>query len=473
MIWKRKGPDPVLTWRIGTTRPRWLWIVGSSAALLALPLAFPLRGTEHAEWIRFLGRFHPVLVHLPIGMLLLLPILEIAGTSRTVFRETAGFVLNLTVAVCAITLALGILLAYGDGVTGPTVTRHMWGGIVLLVELLLCVAARAAGNCGKAQRVYPALLAVALITLAWTAHQGGSLTYGSDYLTRYMPTPMNRLFPPAASDAAYAGSVYVRAIHPIFDAKCVACHGGGKEQSGLRLDFYDLLIKGGKDGAVIVAGSPNRSPLLDRVTLSPADRHFMPAEGKTPLTSGEIATIRAWVVAGASPTATSVPGITLAVEEVWQPVPDYSSLMKEIYAMQTAGGAKLVAVSAKASDGLILRTVDVAPKFDDAQLARFERFAPFIVEAELGRTAVTDACFDTLSKFTSLRALHLEDTAVTGQALTKLSSLSQLSYLNLSGTRIANDALGPLKKMPNLRHIYLFNTAAESTHEANARRSTQ
>src|SRR5579864_109386 len=99
--------------------------------------------------------------------------------------------------------------------------------------------------------------------------------------------------------------------------------------------------------------------------------------------------------------------------------------------MQGSEAAKLVAVSATPSDGLILETHNVASNFDDAQLARLQRFAPFIVEAELGRTAVSDACFDTVSKFANLRALHLEGTAITGRNLAKLASLSQLTYLNL------------------------------------------
>jgi hypothetical protein len=149
--------------------------------------------------------------------------------------------------------------------------------------------------------------------------------------------------------------------------------------------------------------------------------------------------------------------------------------MNAIRQMQRLEGAKLVAVSAKPSDGLILRTVDVASTFDDAQLARFQPFTPFIVEAELGRTAVSDACFDTLSKFANLRALHLEGTAITGRSLAKLSSLSQLTYLNLSGTKVTSDALAPLKGMPNLRHIYLFDTPAEpaSADTNSTLRSTQ
>jgi uncharacterized membrane protein len=425
----------------------------------------PLNGQEHAEWVQFLGRFHPLLVHLPIGMLVLLPMLELAGKTRPALRDTAGFVLALTLMTGAIALCLGVMLAYGSGVMGTTVTRHMWGGTALLIQLLACVALRPAWTSGQAARVYPALLGVTLLTLVWTAHQGGSLTYGSDYLTRYMPAPLKRFLPIAstASDAAYAGSVYARSIHPIFDAKCVACHGASKEQAGLRLDFYELLMHGSKDGAVITPGNPDRSLLLQRVTLSPTDRHFMPAEKRTPLSPAEIAALHAWIQAGASPTATNVPGIFTEVSPDLpiQPVGDYGNLMSEIRQMQNSDGAKLVAVSAKPSDGLILRTIDVSSKFDDAQLAHFQKFAPFIVEAELGRTAVSDAAFDTLAKFTNLRAIHLEGTAVTGRELSKLSGLSQLTYLNLSGTKVTSGALAPLKAMPNLRRIYVFGTPAD------------
>ena len=134
----------------------------------------------------------------------------------------------------------------------------------------------------------------------------------------------------------------------------------------------------------------------------------------------------------------------------------------------------MVPVSANPSDGLILRTTDVAASFDDAELAKFRKFAPFIVEAELGRTLVTDACVETLVEFKNLRALHLENTKVSGRTLPKLSSLSQLAYLNVSGTKVTSEALAPLKNMPKLRHLYLFNTPAEpvSTAESNLR-STQ
>jgi len=118
-------------------------------------------------------------------------------------------------------------------------------------------------------------------------------------------------------------------------------------------------------------------------------------------------------------------------------------------------------VSSKPSDGLVLYTVDAAGSFGDAQLGQFQKFAPYIVEAELGRTAVTNASFSTLAMFTHLRAIHLEETRVTGDGLAKLAPLSQLTYLNLSGTQVTQAAVAPLASMKNLHHVYLYNTPAQ------------
>jgi hypothetical protein len=223
-------------------------------------------------------------------------------------------------------------------------------------------------------------------------------------------------------------------------------------------------MRGGRDGAVVIAGNPEQSILFQRITLPQSDKHFMPAEGRPPLKPEEIAWIKAWIQQGASPSTTSISGVTVAQgsqDRPIKPVGDYSSLMPEIRQMESGQGAKLVPVSSKPSDGLILSTVDVSAGFGDAQLAQFQKFAPYIVEAELGRTAVTDASFDTLARFTNLRALHLEGTAVTGAGLQKLAPLSQLTYLNLSGTKVTAAAAATLGSMKNLHHVYLFDTPAQ------------
>lgn len=447
----------------------WIGVACVCISVLLLPLFFPLDGKPHADWLQFLGRFHPLVVHLPIGLILVLPLVEFAGTRRQSFREAASFLLQISLGACVVSIFFGFLLAYGSGEMGTTVTRHMRGGILLVIELSLCLAVRSSWLRAGRSRLYVTLLTVVLVTLGWTAHQGGSLTHGGDYLTRYMPSPLKRILAPSAI-SSHPNSFFARHIYPVLDTKCVACHGTNKEQGGLRLDSYESLMVGGKDGIVIAPRNPERSLLLQKVTLPPVDPHFMPAEGRTPLTPEEIARIRAWVVAGAPPDATSVPGVFIAEDQEQAPPPvgDYSAFMAEIRQMQQSPGAQLAPVSADPSDGLILRTADVAGTFDDAQLRKFQRFAPFIVEAELARTTVTDAGVETLVQFKNLRALHLEGTAVSGQTLGKLSTLSQLTYLNLSGTKVTSDAVAPLKLDANLRHLYFFNTPAEPAPTADA-----
>lgn len=454
-----------------TTQAAWLAALLLSVVLILLPWIVRLDGKPHADWEQFLGRFHPLAVHLPIGLLVLLPILECVGAFRPALREAAGFVLALAFAASAAALLLGFLLAYGSGEAGATVTQHMWGGIALVIGTLLSMLIRPSWSTRALPYGYPILLACTLLALVWTAHQGGSITHGSSYLTEYMPAPLRRLVPAGANRDLDPASFYAKQINPIFDANCVSCHGQSKTSGGLRLETYDALMRGGTDGAVIVPGDPEKSLLLKRITLPDGHKLLMPAEGKPRLREEEVARIRAWIQEGASPTVLAVRGVSIAEPQPDAPivpVEDYSALEPLIQQMESGQGAKLKPVSSKPADGLVLYTVDAAASFDDEQLRQFEKFAPYIVEAELARTALTDASFDTLAKFTHLRALHLEGTAITGSNLAKLAPLSQLSYLNLSETKVTSSAVAALTSMKNLRHVYLFNTPAQPAAAADA-----
>lgn len=437
-----------------------------SAGLLLLPSIFKLDGKTHADWQQFLGRFHPLIVHLPISLILLVPLFEFAGRFRTSLREAAVVMLSLSLLGCMSAVALGYLLAYGGGETGAGITRHMWSGIALTLGVLLCLLLRPFWASGKLPGVYPGLLGCVFLLMARAAHQGGSLTHGDDYLTQYLPAPLKRLtqIRPAQPVLSVPDSFYTEHIHPVLDANCVACHGETKVKGGLRLDTYALLMKGGSDGPVVIPGQPEKSVLLERVMLPLDHKKFMPSEGKPPLKPEEITWIKAWVLQGASPTVASLVGVTIneKFRETGLPqVGDYSGRMAEIVRVEKSAGVTLVPISKHLGDGLILNTVNASTTFSDAQLAQFESFAPYIVEVELGRTRVTDACFRTLAKFTQLRAIHLEGTLVTGEDLAQLSQLSHLTYFNLSGTKVTAKAIAPLSSMKNLRHLYLYNTPAQ------------
>src|SRR2546426_9782511 len=77
-------------------------------------------------------------------------------------------------------------------------------------------------------------------------------------------------------------------ILPIFESRCVACHGADSPQQGLDLRSRAALIKGGKSGPAIQVGSSEKSLLMEKIIT----KQMPPEEPK--LTKEEIETIRAW-----------------------------------------------------------------------------------------------------------------------------------------------------------------------------------
>ncbi len=92
-----------------------------------------------------------------------------------------------------------------------------------------------------------------------------------------------------------------RDVRPILSDNCFACHGPdkGKRKADLRLDTKDGLF-GSKDApGPVVAGKPEESDVLDRLSSSDPEQKMPPkGSGKT-LTDEQVATIRRWIAEGA------------------------------------------------------------------------------------------------------------------------------------------------------------------------------
>lgn len=65
--------------------------------------------------------------------------------------------------------------------------------------------------------------------------------------------------PPAAEKKDLT---YAKDIKPILQASCLRCHGEQRPKGDLRLDNLEGVLKGGKDGKVLVAGDSKHSPLV-------------------------------------------------------------------------------------------------------------------------------------------------------------------------------------------------------------------
>lgn len=138
---------------------------------------------------------------------------------------------------------------------------------------------------------------------------------------------LSKLPPPAKKD----GVTYARDIRPLFEASCLRCHGNERPKAGLRLDSLEGVLKGSKEGKVIVPGKSQDSLLviavsrLDEEKAMPpkpraprgrpggGDGQQPPAGGPPgpggqgggrgpapkPLTAEQVGLIRAWVDQGA------------------------------------------------------------------------------------------------------------------------------------------------------------------------------
>ncbi|MCX7387954.1 MAG: DUF1549 domain-containing protein [Planctomycetales bacterium] len=100
---------------------------------------------------------------------------------------------------------------------------------------------------------------------------------------------------------------YIQAVKPILKSRCYACHGALKQESELRLDTGPSILKGGNSGPAVVAGMPDVSELLTRVTSADLTTR-MPPEGAA-LTAAEIAQIREWIELGAKGSAAELPDL--------------------------------------------------------------------------------------------------------------------------------------------------------------------
>ena len=261
--------------------------------------------TPDSNLTLFLGHLHPLLVHLPIGLIVLLVFLELLHRSARFAKatEAVGPVLLLAVPTSIAAAACGWLLASGGGYDARLLQLHRWTGIAVAA---LCTLVGLAHRLDLRQ-LYRLGLAACFVALVGASHFGGSLTHGKDYLSRYAPRPLRKLLGGGQAESASVNKPSVLAekqafeqvVKPVLGRYCVPCHGPEKAKSGLRLDSLQAALKGGEHGAVIVPGKSAESEFIKRMTLPPDQDDHMPPDGKPQPSADDLALLRWWVDAGA------------------------------------------------------------------------------------------------------------------------------------------------------------------------------
>jgi mono/diheme cytochrome c family protein/uncharacterized membrane protein len=314
------------------------------------------------NYAEIIGRFHPLIVHLPIGILTLG--LLLAAVSRIekyeMLRPAVSFTLFWGAAGAIGSCVLGYLLSLSGDYNADLLFKHQWTGIGLAV----------AATCVWALYRFPKadlsftkgmtwILTTSLLVVA--GHYGGSLTHGENYLTElFFKKKKEKIVVPHASDSTQVvqnqivinenrtpnealsleksnilqvekplqkaqnlpqnaknteGSpspilaakeeskpimAYQELIQPILEQRCVSCHGANKSKANLRLDSPEAIQKGGENGSILTAGNPQKSTLYTYLVLPEDDDMHMPPSGKPQLTAEHIKLVHAWIEKGGS-----------------------------------------------------------------------------------------------------------------------------------------------------------------------------
>lgn len=290
--------------------------VAIGAGLVATVGFFALKGPapETGELVRFVGRFHTLLIHLPIGVLLLVASAEPLSLFRPV-RERLdpmwGLLLPFLSVTACVGFTLGLLLAYPGGFPPNLLEAHKNGTFVGVLGCSLLPLAWLFVERGIAhtRHLYRGLLLATVTAISLGAHHGGSMTRGEDYLVKYAPRFAQKWLgyePKVTSDEEASEAVsepllFDHVVAPILKAKCVKCHGEETQKGALRVDTLDKILLGGDAGPAVIGGRAEASPLVTRMRLPRNHDERMPPADEPDISDAEISLIAFWIDRGANP----------------------------------------------------------------------------------------------------------------------------------------------------------------------------
>lgn len=426
------------------------------------------------SFTEFIGHFHPALVHMPIGILLIALLLQWLSTKEKYqsIKPATAIVLLIGSITALISCLTGYFLSISDDYDTATVNWHMWMAIVLTFASFILFAKEKNSNFAINKK----LLSIAVLVLVFvTGHLGGTLTHGSDYFTR----PLQNAFSGDSNTAVIKpisnvqeAIAYNDIVKPILQTKCYACHNANKQKGGLRMDDSLLLMKGGKDGKIIEPGNADASEMIKRLMLPIDNDDHMPPREKPQLTEQQVALLHWWISNNSD--------FTKKVKDLQQPdkiKPVLASLQQvtekkddQLYYPATPvekADDKLLAqlkerniivIPVAQNSNYLSVSFFTHPSIDKTDLHLLQQLKKQLVWLRLDNSNISDEEMSALGELTNLHKLYLANTSITDKGLLHLQALDHLTYLNLVATKISAQGLLGLKKLPALQLLFLYKT---------------
>jgi uncharacterized membrane protein len=410
------------------------------------------------SWMIPLGRLHPLMLHLPVGFLVLAGILWVLRKEFQFegFAKLLAFIFVLTALSAAVAALMGFFLSREEGYEGDLLAWHKYTGVALS---FLCYALWAIFERSQYQKWVSPLLGSSLVGLLVAGHLGASLTHGEDFLFPFKDQPAEMAFTDEST-------VYEAAVVPILKAKCYQCHNEQKTKGELLMTTLAGLQKGGKNGPIWVAGDALNSHMIQRANLPLEDKKHMPPKGKPQLTLDEISILTTWINDGASIKQTVgqlaanhpirnylAASLSGAAEEVTY---DFDPAKPKV--LETLNTPFRVVYPIAAGSPALQADFFVRQAFQKEQLADLTEIKEQLIGLNMTNMPITDAELSVISQLARLEKLTLTNTDLTGEKIGELNKLTSLRSLSLSGTKVTPTHLSALAGHPSLRQLFVWNT---------------
>jgi uncharacterized membrane protein len=396
--------------------------------------------------IDFFGRLHPLLVHLPIGFLLIGIIIywwnRISKRQESALLTSPIFLLGAIAAV--ISCATGYVLSQSSDYDMAIVNGHRNAGLLLALISTLFWWLTKNGR----STMFTAGLSISMLgLLVWTGHQGATLTHGAGFLFRDGSEARSDAIKPIAN--VNEAMVYADIIQPILHVKCTGCHGPEKQKGKLRLDNRDHILNGGKNGNVLVGGDLEKSEMLNRMLLPPDDDDHMPPKEKGQLSQHQVALIKWWIRKGASfdkkvkdlepdqsiHAALAALGTTPLDIRPERPLPEVKVADTALISVLRRSGVIVVPI-AQGSNYLSANLLNCT-HISDTVLQALKGISEQLIWLKAEGPLVNDEFVKQIGTCKKLKRLSLAHATLTEASIKTLQELPALEYLNLFGTSIS------------------------------------
>lgn len=415
-----------------------------------------------------MGKFHPLIVHLPIGILMVFLVLAIVIPRKRLLEsyQLIRIILLFSALSATFSCITGLILIGSGEYDVKLATFHRTLGFVMaLLNWIIFVELKKILN-ASVWSYYSTLLAILLITI-WTGHLGGTLTHGSGFLT---PPRSNEWFRSSSDsdEKVTINSTALEAVSVILEGKCYSCHGQTKQKGNLRLDTRDGILAGGKEGSLF-AKNESESLFLKRIMLPLEDEDHMPPKEKKQLTALEISFLSWWLNSGANLDKSlselnlpdSLQGILtnekkaavnkLIPETDVTPVnPMVLGKLKSLHV--------LVAPIAENSNYLSVSFMNVLRENSSEAVEEMIKLNQQLLMLNLDYQDLDSMAWQKAGTLINLRKLTVKNSNLDDQKLDHLKTLSSLVSLNVVGTNVTSSGLKNIMSLPNLESVYTYQT---------------